>query len=467
MATEKDVYKVLSELEQRILGISDDPSLKKDPRTGYIISMLQESAFINPDDYANPAQPGITDDDPATTTKRQQALANLCDLVDHKLAMDGSGMAIPSTTPISQTWELIINSANAMPGTDKTDPALQKSIEEANKLLFSTDADGNVTESKAYLNYQDYRNKYNDAVDKLSDEYLNARSDPAKFQQWPTRGLRFKDDARAAWDKWMAMGKKKEIEAALDFISAQGTDAAVHCIANAKRRLEDNRMLLGSNQYYYVSVSPSNWADPNAVEGWAEYTYDSTKSKTSETASSRKWSGKAGFWKISASASGSKTTLDTSSQEEKLTIKFNYAFVTINWHAFTTILPNIGNWFVKNNRKGCVSNGTANQQKPANETSWLPAITTKMVVVKNVTINSSEIVKNSSEITNTLKAGGKIGWSVFSGSGSYEKTSSSKQTGVELTSEGLVFHGAQVIAFAQEILPMCPQFDDPSLNAHS
>ena len=130
MATEKDVFQILSELEQRIMGINDDPELSKEIKTGYIISFLQEAESVTPDNYRNPAGQTVTDEDVATTTKRQEALINLCELVDKKLALDGSGLAIPSSTRISQSWQIIIEGANAVADANKIDPATQKSIDE-------------------------------------------------------------------------------------------------------------------------------------------------------------------------------------------------------------------------------------------------------------------------------------------------------------------------------------------------
>lgn len=467
MDNTQDVFKIFEGLQKRVLGISDDPKLKKFTQTGFNVAFMPVGISINPDDYSNPWSPALSEDDVNTTAKRQESLVNLCRLVDSKISLDGSGLAIPGSTSISKTWQNIVDAANAMPAAMETDPAIKKATEEATKKLFLLDAEGQIIDdSPAYKKYKECFNKYNDAVEKLSDEYLNAASDKIKLNQWPIKGKRYKDEAYRMWDEWNAIGQKNTIEQALSFISAQGVDISAKVISAAKKNMEDNKVLLLNNYFYYTRVRPSNWYDPDSSAGWKEYTYIRSKNTSSTDTSNSKWSGSAGFWKIKANASGSKEKSDIKSESEELEIIFKYAQVNIDRlymdHAF--MMSNLDNWFLKGAKKGSISNGTSSQNVPSNEPSWLPAIPTAMIVVKDVHIKSNDIKKNESDIKSTLEAGGSIGWGGFSASGSYEKSNASKRTGVEITNEGLILHGVFVTGWISELFDVTAKRDDPATN---
>ena len=463
---QKDVFKVLSDLEKRVLGINDDPKLVKPTPTGFIVSFLPTALTITKENYENPWSPGINDDDQQLTTKRQDSLVNLCELVDKKLMLDGSGQSVPSSTKISETWRIIVEGANALPSAMKEATEITKAVDEANKLLFVIDAEGNIVDdSPAYKKYQECSDTYDNALTTLSNEYNKAYDDKRKFQQWPITGKPFKNAVYTALDKWNSVGERSKIESAISFLSAQGIDVAAKLISLSKKRLEDNKIVLANNEYFYTRVRPSDWCDPENVEGWTEYTYSKSIQNDVETTSSRKWSGSAGFWLWKASASSSKETSSLISSTESLKITFNYALISIDRLFMTTLLPNLSGWFLKGGKKGCISTGKPVQEIPSDETGWLPAIPTTMIAVKNVTITSDEIKKNIEEIKTAFSGSGGGGWGIFSGRGSYSKADGSKKTGIEVTNEGIVIHGTQVIGWISEILPECPKVTDPALGS--
>lgn len=116
---------------------------------------------------------------------------------------------------------------------------------QGNKLLPYTDAlaklidkDGNITPHyQAYMRYEDiYKNKVK-ARDKA---YSSALSDPMKQQQWPIDGVSYQNDVDEAWDRWMGLGFKMEIEKAIATLDAQGTDPVIALIARAKKKFQNS-----------------------------------------------------------------------------------------------------------------------------------------------------------------------------------------------------------------------------------
>jgi hypothetical protein len=61
----------------------------------------------------------------------------------------------------------------------------------------------------AYLKYQE---KYAEAKQTLASAYSAALSDPAQIQQWPITSVSLSSAVDSAWDEWVTLGFKNEIE---------------------------------------------------------------------------------------------------------------------------------------------------------------------------------------------------------------------------------------------------------------
>ncbi len=80
------------------------------------------------------------------------------------------------------------------------------------------DTNGHATEKyTAYLEhqaaYQHARNAYDEAL-------ALAQENPVELQLWPVTGMRHQRNVEAAYDRWIALGSKTEIERALGVLAA-------------------------------------------------------------------------------------------------------------------------------------------------------------------------------------------------------------------------------------------------------
>jgi len=100
------------------------------------------------------------------------------------------------------------------------------------------DKDGNVTPHyQAYMRYEDV---YKSKVEARNKAYSAASTDPMKLQQWPMDGVSYQNDVDAAWDRWIGLGFKLEIEKAIATLAAQGTDPVNALIARAKKKFQNS-----------------------------------------------------------------------------------------------------------------------------------------------------------------------------------------------------------------------------------
>jgi len=98
------------------------------------------------------------------------------------------------------------------------------------------DKQGNLTPH--YQAYLQYENAYKRKVDARNKAHAAALTDPMKLQQWPVDGVIFQDEVDQAWDRWMGLGFKLEIEKAINTLAAQGTDPAIALIDRAKKKFQ-------------------------------------------------------------------------------------------------------------------------------------------------------------------------------------------------------------------------------------
>ncbi len=119
----------------------------------------------------------------------------------------------------------------AIPVTNMTqDPAGQTDAAIA-KLIAS---DGTLTPH--FQAYTKYEQAYKDRLEARDKAYSAALGDAMKLQQWPMDGVSYQEDVDTAWDRWMALGFKIEIEKAIAALVAQGADEAIALVARAKEK---------------------------------------------------------------------------------------------------------------------------------------------------------------------------------------------------------------------------------------
>lgn len=73
-----------------------------------------------------------------------------------------------------------------------------------------------------YENYLKYEDEWNTKKKAYETAYAAASTDAMILQRWPIEGLSYRSEVDSAWNKWIALGFKNEIETAIATIEAQG-----------------------------------------------------------------------------------------------------------------------------------------------------------------------------------------------------------------------------------------------------
>jgi hypothetical protein len=484
----QDVFKIFKDLELKAVGL--DPNSNK-LQEGYFSAFRPIGLPIHKDDYANPFSPlgsnlekAIPPSDPvdpkdteaktgssklnsdsawiAGIAKSQQSFLNTFLLVDDKLRMNNEYSVIPNASKLSDSWFAIVNGANGIPPTMELNDDMKKAYEAATAVLM--DKDGNATAH--YQAYMQYEDEYKSKVKSRNKAYADAFTDPMKLQSWPINGVVYQDDVDEAWNRWMGLGHKEEIEKAINTLAAQGTDPAIVLIARAKKKYINSLLeFMGVGEIPYTIMSPHSWYDKDNDDGWTEYSSHDFHSESHYTASSTSYGGSAGInaglWGASASFQHSDSDVKSDVQMNNLRIKFNYCIVDIKRPWLDTSLLNLKNWFlVGDYKKNCISTGLMGQEKPAeNEHSFLPSVVTSLILVKDVSIYWDDWKTHWQEHTSKTSGSASVGVFCFTAKANYSHKSVKRDFECDDTGEELQIPGIQLIGYVSAITPSCPQVD--------
>lgn len=482
----QDVFKMFKDLELKAVGLDEKTNKMQE---GYFVAFRSIGLPIHKDDYANPWSPlgvnlekNIPKTDPvdpkdapktgsdkidttqafaANIAKSQQSYLNTFVLVNNKLQMNNEYSVMPGSSKLADTWFAIITGANGIPPTMELSDAMKQSYADATAKLM--DKDGNVTPH--YQAYMQYEDAYKSKVKARNKAYSAAFTDPMKLQQWPQDGVPYQDDVDEAWDRWMGLGFKEEIEKAINTLAAQGTDPAIALIARAKKRFQNSLFEFpGYGEIPYTLLSPRTWYDADDDEGWNEYTSTDFHSESHYSASQTSYGGGGGFnvglWSGGASFEHSDSQANGSFAMKNVKIKFNYAIVDIDRPWLDTSLLNLNNWFlVGDYKKNCISTGLMNQQKPSDgtEPTFLPSVVTSLILVKDVHISWDDWKSQWSAHTEANSGSASVGVWCFSAKAHYSHAKQSRDFSCDDSGEELVIPGIQVIGYVSQILPACPQ----------
>src|SRR5262245_49476463 len=173
---------------------------------------------------------------------------------------------------------------------------------DAQKVLYKTDANGNVLFSKKPDLYLNWKNNV-EALANAKDDYAIASLtvDP---RAWPVVSLRYLTAVNEKRNDMIAEGAG-QVEGALDTIASIGVPVEVHAINEAKL-LSDvwNLGLTGivPAASTYSLILPTNWCDPDDHDGWQKLTVDRSSYQHFDTASSQ--SDTVSNWKSHSESSG-------------------------------------------------------------------------------------------------------------------------------------------------------------------
>jgi hypothetical protein len=399
-------------------------------------------------------------------------------------------------------------------------PDVQKRIDDARKVLYVPDDDGDlVIKSKLYKAYEKNTQAYGKAVAEYAKAEAEASKDRAAADAFPVTSKPLRQAVDDAWDTLKSEGAEK-IEAALDVIESVGVDIDARLIAKARKDFDSWNLGLAGVvpvDVPYAYCSPSSWADPDEDhDGWETLEVDSrqysshTGSDSSffhsfrQDTSSSSTSVSGGGCYMGFGASGGYHTADSHEKDDSqnsqklqtffkndaknLHISLEYGIVDIIRPWFLGDLFRLKNWYLLNNKKNAISDGTVDGQAES-ENSILPMVPMQFLVVRNLTIKAEDWGSDGQTLSQMFgdeggawdksssgfNAGASYGFGPFSvsanvshdqakeGVSRFGKHTSSQRQDYEASFDGstLTIKGAQIVAWLSTILPPCPPGDAP------
>jgi hypothetical protein len=293
---------------------------------------------------------------------------------------------------------------------------------------------------------------------------------PALEATWPMTGLVYRQDISDALDDLNAV--KDVVENALALIGSQARDTAAEFLKAAKENVDRNRGKFlvdvgGGIAVLYSEVFPGNWCKADA-ENWTEYSFDSTTSHFADHNETTSFGGggglNLGFWSIGGSSQHTETRHELNKENDSLFISFEYSIAEINRPWLDTLLFRLNNWFIQGQKPGTVSNGSSEQLSKAiieQDSLWLPAIPSQMILVKNLFISNSKFQEAYKSSRSYTSAGASFGWGPFSISGNYSRESTDVVIDTYQGRNGLRVKGVQLIGWVSEIIPLSPKINQP------
>jgi hypothetical protein len=433
---------------------------------------------------------------------------------------DGLYREYPTGRHLDFAYESVLG--GMQPGTPvEMSAEIKQRISDAEKVLFVLDAEGAIVGKTAlYKNYVSNADKLAEAKANFATEFDLHHRDPDKLAIWPVVSAKFERAVRQARTDLIAEGAAK-VERALDALASIGQPMQEHMVAKSKEAFDNwNLGLTGvvPGQMPYSLILPTHWCDPDDHQGFQSLTVD--QGEIESFSSSNAMSASAQSWKTHAESTGAGAAVlvgfcafggSTSSSEMKssfqnsngsvfrntfrntaknLHIELEYGLCTIVRPWLVSDLFFLKNWFCAGVKKNSVSDGTIDGQADSMEKT-LPMIPQQFLVVRNVVISTTEWGSDSevlhrfygssqgSEEAKSEEASGAAGVSLgfisFGGrashseanaegqSSSFSAASSSAHHHATFDGQTLRMPGAQIVAFLSDIVPACPELDDPSL----
>jgi hypothetical protein len=534
---------VLAIFDQLIDRVKNTKLLGSDgkPISQQIFSQLVMGMPIDRRDYMNPwspmggaslreAPPPVPEGQPLSSDPQmEQAMraawntSVLCNTMI-QVSKDGHYKEYPTGRHLDFAYSGIVNGMTSKAMAEE--PAdLKKRRFDAQKVLYKLDAEGNIdfnAETSAYAAYQRNVEALAEARSAFATAESVSRVNRQTAAAWPVTSASLNRKVKQAYDRLVSQGAE-QVERALATINSIGVPVEAYMIDKAKEEWENWNLGLSGvvpSEMPYSTILPTNWCDPDNHDGWSKlridqssYQHIDSQSYNSQSASS--WSseseansggggvmlGFAAFAGSASSRSSNSSWQNSSSSQFRnsfknsakgLTIEFEWGLCKIVRPWLISDLFYVKNWYLANQKKNAISDGTIDGQVDSQE-KLLPMLPTSFLVVRNVTISATDWGEDfsrldacygsaqGSEEARAFEAEGgggvSLGFISFGGTASHSQSRySGEQSGFFASSgdgyygtkfEGntLTIPGAQIVAFLSDILPACPESDDPNLPA--
>ena len=310
--------------------------------------------------------------------------------------------------------------------------------------------------TKAYKDYKNYRDDYNDA----HDDYLCAMNDPDLSDKEREKEMRRAKRAMdEAYDDWVSLGCKQKVEDALAVCARYLAYTPRSVFASAGRTFDAAKV--PETDLYPVVCTPSDWATAPDELSWTEVVLKQGSSesrlhedvKKIDTDFSASFS--SGLWHAEASGGYHDRVekINKSSTVDKLGMSFEIARVNINRDWFTSALLTYTDTMIPGARKGSLCAGSLAAAGKCD----FPFLPTAFVVARNINIYNefSHEEEDFLQEAQSWSAKAKIGYGPFSvgndTTSSHDLTSKEKKefgNAVKMT----VGEGMQIIGFLNTIL---------------
>ncbi|HSR78513.1 MAG TPA: hypothetical protein VLN57_18175 [Xanthobacteraceae bacterium] len=184
---------------------------------------------------AGAAQPA-TPPDPkyAKALEAAYKTAQLCNIM-LQVTTDGTYLEYPTGRHLDAAYEGVITGMQPLP-MPPISPAVQKQIDDAQKVLYELDPDDGsiVGKSKLYKRYSKNAAAYAQAKADYAVAMAASKSDPAKAEIWPMTSATYQQNVDDAYDTLKTEGAEK-VERALDIIGSVGVSVQDHMIKKARQ----------------------------------------------------------------------------------------------------------------------------------------------------------------------------------------------------------------------------------------
>jgi hypothetical protein len=342
-------------------------------------------------------------------------------LVDNMLQVTNKGVA--ATWPDRRVSIEYFTILEGMQPKNVNPPAkdVLEAVAAAQKLLYLMDDKGNfVGYTPLYAQYRHNRDVWTKAVGDQAAAFGRAMADPVAGQTWPIQQITYANAVKEALDDFNSMGRR-EVENALTTISTVGQDAVKALVDLAHQLYDSNKVFLGPADTVgtpWSYISPISWWDhtnnsfgvQNITATTSDYEASGGAGKSSfsnnwykEQSSSTSASagvefgiagGSANFSHADASNAfadhngrSSWSHFQDKSRSAKVTCEFFLATIQRPW--FLGDLFNIEGWYMVNQKKNSISDGTITGQLD-NKAKLLPMVPKAFLIVRNVTIEADD-----------------------------------------------------------------------------
>ncbi|HEV8508776.1 MAG TPA: hypothetical protein VGQ53_25450 [Chitinophagaceae bacterium] len=96
----------------------------------------------------------------------------------------------------------------------------EDSIKQAYENAKATLIDKNGNPTPNYQAYMKYEEEWKGKKEAYNTAYAKAMANASQLQRWPNEGVLYQHEVEGAWDRWLTLGFKMEIENAISILGA-------------------------------------------------------------------------------------------------------------------------------------------------------------------------------------------------------------------------------------------------------